>query len=226
MPNCHHALGFSVFAAFGLLLLLIMQPERQQTLRINVNAKAKTFHFKFKAITILPSTSKLFPFPIKLNLKLKLCPSLLQSKKSEPHFPIPRRGKSWKSKFVRILGKFRPRTSKNKATASDETSNLGHPDAHFLSTRLRHFPFEVLFHENVLTQNCALFFFFFYNLGALLSCFLLLLLQGIIWLDGLEMRVDKRFCQIDLSTCNCILWGRTVNQSLLLPLFCTNFYLQ
>ncbi|KAE9455839.1 hypothetical protein C3L33_12256, partial [Rhododendron williamsianum] len=119
-----------------------MQPERQQTLRINVNAKAKTFHFKFKAIAILPTTSKLFPFPIKLNLKLKLCPSLLQSKKSEPHFPFPRRGKSLKSKFLWILGKIRPRPSKNKATASDETSNLGHPDAHFLSTQLRHFPFE------------------------------------------------------------------------------------
>lgn len=149
-----------MFAAFGLLLLLlIMQPERQQTLRINVNAKAKTFHFKFKAITILPTTSKLFPFPIKLNLKLKLCPSLLQSKKSEPHFPIPRRGKSWKSKFLRILGKFRPRTTKNKATASDETSNLGHPDAHFLCTQLRHFPFEVLISWKCSNAKLCSFFF-------------------------------------------------------------------
>ncbi|KAF7144630.1 hypothetical protein RHSIM_Rhsim04G0122200 [Rhododendron simsii] len=121
---------------------MVMQPERQQKLRINVDAKAKTFHFKFKAITILPTTSKLFPFPIKLNLNLKLCPSLLQSKKSEQQFPFPRRGKSWKLKFLWILGKIRPRPSKNKATASDETSNLGHPDAHFLSTQLRHFPFE------------------------------------------------------------------------------------
>ncbi|XP_058209806.1 uncharacterized protein LOC131322490 [Rhododendron vialii] len=121
---------------------MVMEPERHQTLQINVNAKAKTFHFKFKAITILPTTSKSFPFPIKLNLKLKLCPSLLQSKKSEPHFPFPRRGKSWKSKFLRILGKFRPRTSENKATPSNQTSNLGHPDAHFSSIQLRHFPYE------------------------------------------------------------------------------------
>lgn len=168
-----------MFAAFR-LLLLTMQPERQQTLRINVNAKAKTFHFKFKAITILPTTSKLFPFPfpIKLDLKLKLCPSLLQSKKSEHHFPIPRRGNSWKSKFLRILGKVRPRTSKNKATPFYQTSNMGHPDAHFSYTQLRHFPYEVgTFHGNFPKHNYASF----YNLGALvslLSCNLLL--QGII----------------------------------------------
>lgn len=116
-----------------------MRPERQQTLRISVNAKSKPFDFKFKATTILPTTSKFIPFPIKLNLKLKLCPSLFQSKKPE-HFPKPRLGKSWKSKFLRILAKFRPGPSENKANASNQTSNLGNPGAHFPYNQLRHFP--------------------------------------------------------------------------------------
>ncbi|XAR68717.1 hypothetical protein NMG60_11000066 [Bertholletia excelsa] len=117
-----------------------MKSERPQPWQISVHATTKYFNFKFEATRMLP-TSKLTPFPIKLNLEVKPCPSLLQTQKSELQNSIPKKRKSIKSKFHRVLRKFRPRAFKSKTSDAKQTLNLGHPDAHSPVKQPRRFAF-------------------------------------------------------------------------------------
>ncbi|CAL5422875.1 unnamed protein product [Camellia sinensis] len=105
--------------------------QEQHPWQIKVHAKSKLFDFKFNVTNTL-STSNSSPFPINLNLNLSLCPSVFQFKnKPDPQLPLPRKGKSFKTKFLRFLGKIRPPHSKKKASSVKQTSNLGHPEPHF-----------------------------------------------------------------------------------------------
>ncbi|XP_059669820.1 uncharacterized protein LOC132315081 [Cornus florida] len=107
---------------FAFLLLLTMQPDKQQPWKIYIHAKAKHFNFKLKATTSFLPSCKLFPFSI--NIKLRH--SLLKVR-SKPQVSFSVKRKSFKSKFLRFLGKFHPRPTKDKAIAAKPTSNLGHP---------------------------------------------------------------------------------------------------
>ncbi|KAL7194895.1 hypothetical protein ACSBR1_035163 [Camellia fascicularis] len=116
--------------------------EEQHPWQIEVHAKSKLFDFKFNATNTLP-TSNSSPFPINLNLNLSLCPSVFQfKKKSDPQLPLPRKGKSFKSKFLRFLGKIRPPHTKKKASSVKQISNLGHPEPHFPVNQPRQFSHE------------------------------------------------------------------------------------
>ncbi|KAA8517537.1 hypothetical protein F0562_017833 [Nyssa sinensis] len=104
------------------------ESDKQQPWKIRIHAKSKYFNFKFKANNIVP-TWKFIPFSVNLNLRH----SLLKVK-SEPQVPFPRKRNSF-----RILPKFQPRPTKNKAIP---TSNYEHPKANFPVNYSRHFGYE------------------------------------------------------------------------------------
>ncbi|XP_057970867.1 uncharacterized protein LOC131159739 isoform X2 [Malania oleifera] len=92
------------------------QKQKQQPWRISVHAKANNFDFKFMAATNILAVWG----SSRLSLLFRLRAFALKVK-SESKASTPKKRKSLKSKFLRFLGKFQPRSSKNKVAAPPET---------------------------------------------------------------------------------------------------------
>ncbi|KAK9289976.1 hypothetical protein L1049_008138 [Liquidambar formosana] len=137
--QCVFGCSLQNFSFLGRLLTLVaMQADKQQRWRIYVHAKATNFDLKLKATKILP-TWMLY----RVSIMLKLHQVLLKVKsESQPSMPT-QGGRTLKSKFLQILEKIRARRAKNRANATNNTSNLQYPQIKFPVNLLERFAFEV-----------------------------------------------------------------------------------